>query len=81
MLGWASVRQTHAAASDGSCTPKLHATVADDGVGGAEAGVGSGLIGLVDSVDALGGRLVLESPPQHGTTIAIRLPLVPPAVA
>ena len=37
--------------------------VADDGVGGADAQGGSGLRGLGDRVDALGGRLELESPP------------------
>src|SRR5262249_16893083 len=40
--------------SDGE---RLQATIADDGVGGAEPSVGSGLIGLVDRVDALGGRI------------------------
>jgi signal transduction histidine kinase len=55
----------------------LHATIADDGVGGAElgAGVGSGLIGLLDRVSALGGRFELASPRGGGTTISIELPL------
>jgi GAF domain-containing protein len=57
----------------------LHATVVDDGVGGAEATEGSGLMGVADRVDALGGRLVLESPPGAGTRIAIALPIGPPA--
>jgi signal transduction histidine kinase len=51
------------------------ATVADDGAGGAVLGRGSGLIGLVDRVEALGGRLGLESPVGRGTTISIELPL------
>jgi GAF domain-containing protein len=55
----------------------LRASISDDGVGGAEpeAGAGSGLIGLLDRVNALGGRLELESPPGRGTTISIELPL------
>ena len=53
----------------------LHASVRDDGVGGVDATRGSGLIGLVDRVEALGGRLSLTSPPGEGTTLAIVLPL------
>jgi PAS domain S-box-containing protein len=58
-------------ASDGV----LRATIADDGVGGAEVSAGSGLIGLVDRVEALGGRFVLDSVAGEGTTISIELPL------
>jgi GAF domain-containing protein len=57
----------------------LHATIADDGVGGAEPTVGSGLGGLVDRVDALGGRLVLDTPVGRGTRISVELPLEQPA--
>jgi signal transduction histidine kinase len=53
----------------------VRATVADDGVGGAALGSSSGLIGLVDRVEALGGRFALESPAGRGTTISIELPL------
>jgi GAF domain-containing protein len=53
----------------------LHATIADDGDGGAEPVPGSGLMGLVDRVDVLGGRLTLESPRGHGTTVSVSLPL------
>jgi signal transduction histidine kinase len=49
--------------------------VADDGAGGAELSRGTGIRGLVDRVEALGGRLALESPPGAGTTIRARLPL------
>jgi GAF domain-containing protein len=63
---------------DGSSNPTLHGVVADDGVGGAEPGGGSGLIGLVDRVNALGGHLALESPPGRGTRISFDLPLEPP---
>src|SRR5262249_46087220 len=57
----------------------LRASVADDGVGGAELGTGSGLIGLHDRVEALGGRVVLESPVGAGTTISVALPIGAPA--
>jgi signal transduction histidine kinase len=49
--------------------------VGDDGVGGAELGGGSGLAGLKDRVEALGGRLQLRSERGRGTSIAVELPL------
>ena len=52
----------------------VRATVTDDGAGGAALGRGSGLIGLVDRVEALGGSFLLESPAGRGTTISIELP-------
>ena len=54
---------------------KLHATIADDGVGGADASAGSGLTGLVDRVEALGGRFAVDTPSGGGTRISIELPL------
>jgi PAS domain S-box-containing protein len=48
--------------------------VADDGVGGAGARRGSGLRGLADRVEALGGRLVLDSPMGAGTTVRAEIP-------
>jgi signal transduction histidine kinase len=56
----------------------LRATIADDGVGGAAPGRGSGLIGLKDRVEAVGGRTILDSPPGRGTMISIELPIAPP---
>ncbi|MET7573067.1 nitrate- and nitrite sensing domain-containing protein [Streptomyces sp. NPDC005492] len=53
----------------------LEVTIADDGVGGADLGHGSGLIGLVDRVEAIGGKLHVGSPPGKGTTLTVRLPL------
>ena len=54
---------------------RVRATIADDGVGGAEVSRGSGLVGLVDRVEALGGHLALDSPPGAGTRMSIELPL------
>jgi signal transduction histidine kinase len=53
----------------------LHVRVRDDGVGGADFGRGSGLVGLRDRVEALGGRIALESTPARGTSLAVELPL------
>jgi signal transduction histidine kinase len=49
-------------------------TVADDGVGGAETTRGSGLGGLIDRVEAVGGRLEITSPSGDGTRLSARLP-------
>jgi signal transduction histidine kinase len=54
---------------------ELTARVVDDGRGGADLARGSGLRGLADRVEALGGELRIESPPGGGTLIAARLPL------
>ena len=67
-----------AADHKGSGTGHLEATIVDDGIGGAQPSFGSGLMGLADRVDALGGMLSLVSPPGKGTTISVRLPLEPP---
>jgi signal transduction histidine kinase len=48
--------------------------VADDGVGGAHASEGSGLQGLTDRVEALGGRLTIENPAGNGTRIVAEIP-------
>jgi PAS domain S-box-containing protein len=48
--------------------------VRDDGVGGAAADGGSGLRGLADRVEALGGRLMIESPAGAGTTLRAEIP-------
>jgi signal transduction histidine kinase len=53
----------------------LRVAIADDGVGGARVGRGSGLEGLVDRVEALGGRLEIDSPPDGGTRILAVLPI------
>jgi signal transduction histidine kinase len=48
--------------------------VQDDGVGGADPASGSGLAGLADRVAALGGHLVVESPPGGGTVVRAEVP-------
>ncbi len=55
----------------------LRLTVSDDGVGGAElgGGAGTGLQGLADRVEALGGRFDLRSRAGEGTCLDVRLPL------
>lgn len=56
---------------------RLTVCIADDGVGGAVSGAGSGLIGLKDRVEALSGRLEISSPPGDGTTLSVTIPLRP----
>jgi signal transduction histidine kinase len=51
--------------------------IVDDGAGGADASSGTGLRGLADRVDALDGRLEVESPPGAGTRVTARLPVQP----
>ena len=56
--------------------------VADDGPGGATTATGSGLVGLVDRIEAAGGQLAIDSRPGGGTSLSAWLPatpLVPPA--
>ena len=55
----------------------LDVRVRDNGRGGADFSHGSGLTGLKDRAEALGGHLQLESPPGAGTTLEIELPLEP----
>jgi signal transduction histidine kinase len=50
--------------------------VADDGVGGAEPSTGSGLNGLRDRIEALGGRLSIDSPRGEGTRVTAEIPIV-----
>jgi signal transduction histidine kinase len=49
-------------------------SISDDGTGGARIDGGSGLRGLRDRVEALGGRLNLDSPPGHGTRLTAKIP-------
>jgi signal transduction histidine kinase len=53
---------------------RLTVTVTDDGIGGATEAGGSGLRGLADRVEALGGRFMVSSPPGRGTKLNGELP-------
>ncbi len=50
-------------------------SIRDDGIGGADPGRGSGLVGLRDRVEALGGTIRIDSPPGSGTSLVVTLPL------
>jgi signal transduction histidine kinase len=65
---------THAEVTAERRDGRLIVSVADDGVGGADAAMGSGLRGLVDRVAAVGGELSVSSPAGGGTTIRVSLP-------
>jgi signal transduction histidine kinase len=67
----ASVARVDARAGDGA----LQISVSDDGIGGADAGRGSGLIGLTDRVEALSGTISVSSPAGKGTALRVELPL------
>ena len=54
---------------------RLQISVQDDGIGGAEMSNGSGLIGLKDRVESLGGNLRLRSPRGGGTSLHVTIPL------
>jgi signal transduction histidine kinase len=53
----------------------LYLSIRDDGIGGANAGNGSGLLGLVDRVEALGGRIGITSHRGDGTSLDVVIPL------
>jgi len=70
----------HARASKVSVVVDVHGSVLrvivrDDGVGGAVPSGGSGLLGLKDRAEAIGGRISLVSPRGGGTTLTAELPL------
>jgi signal transduction histidine kinase len=72
----------HARASSAHVTVEqrdalLHLAIRDDGIGGADPAGGSGLIGLRDRVQALGGAIEVNSRPGEGTAILVELPLQP----
>jgi signal transduction histidine kinase len=52
----------------------LRLSIRDDGIGGADASLGSGLTGLRDRIESLGGRLHMESPRERGTSIEVETP-------
>src|SRR5579862_676691 len=73
-----SVKHSNAPAVDVTVTRTngaLHILVHDDGIGGADPSRGSGLIGLRDRVEALGGTISVRSPNGEGTVVEVALPL------
>jgi signal transduction histidine kinase len=71
----AKYARASAAQVDVDAGDTLALVVRDDGVGGADASRGSGLIGLIDRVEAVGGRLEITSPRGSGTTLAATIPV------
>jgi signal transduction histidine kinase len=67
----ASKVEVHAHALNGV----LELTIEDDGIGGADPSRGSGLTGLTDRVEALGGTIAIASPPGGGTSLRVELAL------
>ena len=54
---------------------RLEISIEDNGVGGADPLRGTGIVGLIDRVDALGGRVTITSPPGEGTQVRVELPV------
>ena len=67
---------TRVTVSASCAADRLVLTIQDDGVGGADLTRGSGLLGLVDRVEALGGTLLVESPRGGGTRLVAEVPSV-----
>ena len=65
----------HVAVAVTSSEGRVRVEIADDGVGGADPGRGSGLRGLADRVETFGGTLQVESTAGHGTRLAAEIPL------
>jgi signal transduction histidine kinase len=53
----------------------LHLAIQDDGIGGADSAKGSGLTGLIDRVEAIGGKMVVSSQPGCGTSLLVEIPV------
>jgi signal transduction histidine kinase len=66
---------SHVAVSVRRDDARVLVQVADDGVGGADPGAGSGLHGLADRVEALHGHLRVDSPAGGGTRLEARIPV------
>src|SRR5215831_15692659 len=71
-------RAAHADVRVQSQSDLVTVLIADDGAGGANPRAGSGLKGVADRVEALGGRLVLDSPAGSGTRLVVEIPARPP---
>jgi signal transduction histidine kinase len=67
----ASVVRVGVQADDGC----VWVSIGDDGVGGADPGRGSGLVGLRDRIEALGGTVDIASPAGGGTSLLVKIPI------
>jgi signal transduction histidine kinase len=65
----ANIVQLSAAYDNGILTLEIR----DDGIGGVDIGRGSGILGLTDRAEALGGTISIASPPGGGTMLSVRL--------
>jgi signal transduction histidine kinase len=70
----ASVARIRVEAGNGVLALRIH----DDGVGGADPARGSGLVGLTDRVEALGGKIAITSRAGEGTSLQVELPVDAP---
>jgi signal transduction histidine kinase len=71
----ASLVQIQVDTLPGEGTDTLRVQVRDHGRGGATLAGGTGLRGLQTHAEALGGRIILDSPPDAGTTLRLELPV------
>jgi PAS domain S-box-containing protein len=71
-------RASHVAVRGQAKDDAFSLSISDDGIGGADLGKGSGLIGLRDRVEALGGRMRIVSPIGSGTSLDVTIPLESP---
>jgi signal transduction histidine kinase len=69
----------HASIEVDRCDGRLRIAVSDDGIGGADPARGSGLRGLADRIDAVGGSFRVTSPLSAGTFVRAEIPLEHPA--
>ncbi|MDT4914076.1 MAG: hypothetical protein QOC66_3204, partial [Pseudonocardiales bacterium] len=73
-----TVKHAHASTINVAVTSAggvVHIVARDDGIGGADPARGSGLVGLRDRIEALGGTILLRSPNGEGTAVEVALPL------
>jgi signal transduction histidine kinase len=71
--GHAQASVVHVELEAGDANVRL--AISDDGIGGADLAQGSGLVGLRDRIEALGGRLELTNPIGNGATLLIEIPV------
>jgi signal transduction histidine kinase len=73
-----TAKHAHASTIDVTVTSAdgvVHLVARDDGIGGADPARGSGLVGLRDRIEALGGTISIRSPKGEGTAIEAALPI------